>query len=319
MTIPKQLADPFAAKADATPVPVPTFDAADILSGEGDYVEYNGIRAFFKVVTPEVAEQWLATYNTHNRDLQEYRSTIHARDMEAGNWLITGDTIRFANDPTLLYGPTGIVMIDGQHRADGIRLSGIAQPCLVVTGLSLDAQEVVDTGASRSLADMLKLRGWINSTKAAAVIRTVLSFKRGQISTGGRNDLSKMEMLAFADANRPAIEEAARYCARLLNTKFPGPSGPVSAAYYLCAEVDQLGAKIFFIDQIAEGINLQHSDPAKALMRRIINSGPNNPLSRVEVLWLTLKAWQHWRNEELVERLQAPRGGWPSPSDWSIR
>lgn len=297
---------------------VPKFDVADDLGTEGDYARYGDITARFLVVDRDLATHWLKTYNTHNRDLQQYRSEIHARDMRDGNWLITGDAIRFAKDPGHLYGPTGIVMIDGQHRCDGIRISGIEQPCLIVTGLSLDAQEVVDTGASRSLADMLKLRGWANATKAAGITRMVLGFKRGMITTGGRNDLSKMEMLHFADANQAAVEGAARYCARLLNTKFVGPSGAVAAAYYLCAEVDPTGAGVFFGDQLAEGLGLQHSDPAKALIRRIVNAG-TTPLPRIEVFWLALKAWNHWRENEHVDRLQAPRGGWPSPTEWRIR
>src|ERR1044072_7644145 len=124
-------------------------------------------------VTPEMAEAWLNEYNTRNRKLYTDRSTALARDIEHGAWLFNGDAIRFAQDGART------VLIDGQHRLEAIHSSGETVLCLVVRGLPLAAQEIIDTGKTRTFGDTLRIEGWGNEKNNQALTPRALALVRG--------------------------------------------------------------------------------------------------------------------------------------------
>ena len=66
-------------------------------------------------ITPELAHEWLG-FNTHNRNIRQRIVTAYAADMTGGDWQWNGESIKFAEDGTLL---------DGQHRlaADAAEVS----------------------------------------------------------------------------------------------------------------------------------------------------------------------------------------------------
>src|SRR5690349_4386463 len=109
----------------------------------------NGLTAVFENVTPEVAERWLRK-NSRNRPMSNVEVGQHVRDMRAGNWLQTGQTVGFDWNDNLT---------NGQHRLQAIVLSGVPQVLLVVRGLDPRAQDVTDIGKKRSIADALHLEG----------------------------------------------------------------------------------------------------------------------------------------------------------------
>ena len=80
------------------------------------------------LVTPELAAEWLATRNTHNRKIRTQRVALLAEDMTRGSWVFDAMPLRFATDDTLL---------DGQHRLAAVVRSGLPQHFLVVSGLNV--------------------------------------------------------------------------------------------------------------------------------------------------------------------------------------
>ena len=87
------------------------------------------------------SREWLG-FNTHNRNLRQRQCSASCTstrpDMEAGNWQWNGESIKFAEDGTLL---------DGQHRLAAIAESGVTLPVLVVRGLPNETQETAVDGA----------------------------------------------------------------------------------------------------------------------------------------------------------------------------
>jgi hypothetical protein len=290
-----------------------TFEVDDILSPRGDYIEYDGITVRWELVDEALATDWLENYNTHNRTITETRVNGHVRDMVANNWPITGDTIRFANvtDPET---PGGVrkVLIDGQHRAEAIRRSKTSQVCLIVEGLHLDVQEVVDTGKPRSYADTLTLRGVANGPLNAAIVRRVVLYKRGALpqSGGAASTPTKTELDAFFVPNEAAVYEATRLAYKVAKSSLAVPGSVIGAAYFLCAEKDALGAKIFFEDQLIDVTGIEIRDPAHRLRARLEKAKAEG-MTGNEAFLYAIKAWGHFRKGERLDRLQSPRGGWP--------
>ena len=85
-------------------------------------------------ISPELAEEWLGK-NHGNRNQRDHKIIAYTRDIKDGNWLQTGETIKFDTDGRL---------IDGQHRLEAIHRSGETLRMLVVMGLSPHVQSVLD-------------------------------------------------------------------------------------------------------------------------------------------------------------------------------
>jgi len=272
-------------------------------------------------VTPEMAETWLAEYNTHNRKLFDDRSVALARDIEAGAWLFNGDAIRFAQDGNRT------VLVDGQHRLDAIRRSRETTLCLVVRGLPLAAQEVIDTGKTRTFGDTLRIEGgWGSENHVAAVTRMLLLWDRdvpvdADGSKGGSalSLTTKPELRAYLTEHRDEIVASMEVvkAVQAVGLRFAAPASKLASAWALCARKDRDGADLFIIENVVQGKRLDDGHPAKALRDRLLRTDVYRPKPGQGFL-LALHAWNHWRNETQLKSLVPPRT-WPRPSEFVIR
>lgn len=312
--------NPFSVPAQRRTLPIETTPHLTFNAPTGDII------ITVEMITPEIAKAWLDEYNNHNRKLMSVRADAHARDMAADNWLFIGDTIRFSTDTSGLP-----LLIDGQHRLEGIAKSGIAQTYIVVRGLPLDAQEVIDTGKFRSFSDSLKLEGWSNEYHAAAVIRRLLLWDSRVVpgiraGGGGTNKASvagsnptKAELLAFGNKRRADVEESMKVVKAMSTKVITAPPAVVAAAWILLADVDRTGADLFIFEHLIGGKYLDRDDhPAKALRDRLTRSDRWKPTPG-EAFMMILKAWNHWRLGEWVERIIPPRNGGWDPANVVIR
>lgn len=143
-------------------------------------IEKNGIdvstlgpmRSQWIEVTPELATKWL-TNNFVNRTLREDVVNAYARDMVNGRWVYTHQGIAF-NDRDEL--------IDGQHRLSAVIVAGMAVRMMVTFGLpsKIEGQEMttmdaVDRGATRSVADQLKIQHGMKDGSVIASICTSIA------------------------------------------------------------------------------------------------------------------------------------------------
>jgi hypothetical protein len=77
-------------------------------------------------VTPEIAEKWLANYLYHHqRSMRSWQVEALAREMQQGTF-IPDTVIRFSVEPS------GVSIIDGQHRLQALIRSGCSQRFVVV-------------------------------------------------------------------------------------------------------------------------------------------------------------------------------------------
>jgi len=274
-------------------------------------------------VTPETADHWLKMYNTRNRTLYADRAEALSRDMLLGNFVFNGDTVRFSIHATGDH-KGEVYLSDGQHRLDAIRKSKTAQLCIVVRGLPDDAQETIDTGKSRSFGDTLRLEGWSNENHIAAVTRALLLWERDIIvglNSGGTavGLTTKPELRAYLTEHAEEIRASMKvvYAATGVGLKFAAPSSRLAMAWALCARKDPEAADLFIIENVVQGKRLDDGHPAKALRDRLLRTDVYRP-KPAEAFLLTLHAWNIWRDNRQVTRLQPPRE-WPVPSEFTIR
>lgn len=108
-------------------------------------------------VTPEMAQEWLASANVQNRRLSPISVSKYHDDMVAGTWRNTHqNAIAFYQDGTLA---------DGQHRLAAIVSSGVTVQMFVATGLEKIDASAIDQGRPRSAMEALRFGGLLTSEK----------------------------------------------------------------------------------------------------------------------------------------------------------
>lgn len=123
----------------------------------------NNVLSKVEFITPEMAAMWLER-NCKNRPVSAGQVERYARDMAAGNWMITNQGIGFDVDGAL---------IDGQHRLNAIIRAGVGIHMQVTRGLPPMARRHVDQGYQRDIAGVLHMDGMPNSKHVVARVRAI--------------------------------------------------------------------------------------------------------------------------------------------------
>lgn len=251
-------------------------------------------------VTPTLAARWLKA-NTHNRNIRQRLVDAFARDMENGNWVENGESIKFDDAGNLL---------DGQHRLLAVVKSGATVRMMVVTGLEQVVQETVDTGASRNFSDLLSLRGETDASTLAAITRRVNLWDSGAYDTRQSIRPTNSELLSTLDKNSELLTEAV-HVARRVRNKMSIPASIIGLAYTIFTDIDEEDAADFF-EKLSLGDDLNVHHPVLVL-RKTINDY-NRPKSRQRmreeyVLAIIIKTWNAYRDGRLVTTVRWRSGG----------
>lgn len=268
-------------------------------------------------ITPALAKRWLRQ-NTHNRPLRERVVSGYAADMRNGDWVEDGQSIKFArgrvvllNDPPL----RGGALLDGQHRLSAIVAAEVCVRMLVVTNLHDSAQEVMDTGAKRSLGDVLRLRGEPYAISLAATLMRVYQWQHGHrknVRTAGRARPTHRQLLEVLNAH-PELRRSVEIADRVRQAG--GLSASTAAlCHWLFSQIDS-GDCAFFFARLSDGVGLMSDDPVYALRRVLANfaSDHGRPDDAL-VTALVIKAWNAYREGRPVVLLSyRPGGSRPEP------
>jgi len=100
-------------------------------------------------ITPQMAEDWLAT-NTNNRRPKERSIKKYSGDMAEGYWRLTHEAVAFGLDGELK---------DGQNRLKAIVRSNQTVRMMVVVGICDEAKAVIDQNVPRTPLDAARFQG----------------------------------------------------------------------------------------------------------------------------------------------------------------
>jgi hypothetical protein len=121
------------------------------------------MEARIELITPQIAEQYLAKNSNNYRRL--YKATVeqYASEMLNGEWIFNGEAIKFNKSGKL---------VDGQHRLSAIVKSGCSVSMVVITDVNDDVN-TFDIGKTRSVSDIASANGLdyfcTNTTTVGAV------------------------------------------------------------------------------------------------------------------------------------------------------
>lgn len=257
--------------------------------------------ARFAVVTPAMASEWLGK-NRKNRKLRPGKAARYARDITSGNWLATGDAVKFDHDGNLL---------DGQHRLTAILQAGEPAEMLVVTGLDPAVMNVLDTGAARTSSDMLLLNGKQNTAVVAAAAKLCLNWQAGNIKTSASTlvlNPTHSEILAFAESD-PTIQWASSRAQHFYGAGLKARPSVVAFCMWLTGQIDAPATNLFFTS-LAEMNTDGAGDPRYTLLRRL-NAMQDERTSQIGQAWVIIRAWNAWRAGDRATKFVSNSHGKP--------
>jgi len=256
-------------------------------------------------ITPADAQRYL----NNNQNNRKPRMTVverYSRDMRAGNWSLTGESITIDANGNLL---------NGQHRLMACVRAGVPFTTVLVTGVTPNAFKDIDTGTKRTIGDMLMLMGHKDHNARAAVLSFVWRWEKE-----GLRDT----------ANRPTHAEAARYMEEnpALFNGWMGRQGylrttAVNSFNWMVRKyaMNTSGLLDEFWEPINSGIGMTAGDPRIALVKWMRNRhthrhGSSDPVTSTVETALIIKTWNKWILNVPVQRVHyKPREEFPGILD----
>lgn len=248
-------------------------------------------------VTPALARQLLES-NGRNRRVRQAQVEQFAKAMTNGSWDLNGETIKIADDGTVL---------DGQHRLMAIVLADVTVDLVLVEGLPVETQDSMDTGVRRKLSDVLSIAGVPDAMAVSTALNAYFRYKQTGSFEPHRSPTVREALALYAD--HPTLDDSVRV-SRRVTKEIRGPIGVFAACHHIFAGVDQKAADEFF-DRLALGDGLEQGNPIFHLRRHVVRTRQDRMYAKrpQHIAALTFKAFNHWRRGESISLLTYKSSG----------
>jgi len=255
------------------------------------------VTAEWVTIDTAIAQTMIGT-NHGNRNQRYGKIAAYGRDMASGQWLTTGESIKYDWNGRL---------IDGQHRLAAIIEIGTPVRTLVVRGLDPKVQQVLDTNARRSAADALGFSGVkIAAKDIASCARVALAYESGKLRTALDNiklEVTNAEVVAWHVANLD-VSNAVALAQRVARPMGATVAG-LSYAVLVLERLDPADAVEFFTSA-AEFRTEGTGDPRKAMIDAFqkIRADRRAPLP-AESIAIVFRAWNAWRSKKKLKLIRS--------------
>jgi hypothetical protein len=252
--------------------------------------ETNTLSVRQQFISPDEAGKFLAA-NTGNRSIAVAVVDKYARDMRDGKWVLNGQAIKFGRSGRLL---------DGQHRLTAAVKANRGFPTLVVLGLDDDVFDTFDLGARRSIGDILKERGEINTSSLGAVLRQAWLLENG-FAQHRTVSPTVSELLRYLD-EWPDIRDSVKNANRFRGVI--DPSMGCALHFFLRRAHHDKGEA--FMAGLSSGAELGRDSPILKLRNRLNDDrvSRKRSMSDGEKLAICIKSWNAYFLEKPLATLK---------------
>jgi hypothetical protein len=236
------------------------------------------------MVWPETAAKWLAR-NKQNRPLGRHTVDRYKRAIRLGEWKVNGEAVIIDDADNLL---------DGQHRLQAIVESETPIPMLVVYGVPADAFPTLNSGKTRSLADVLMIRQEAHQRTVAGVLRILhrATLDRLGVRTVSGDKPSNTELLTLLDKH-PGVREAVDFIVPLCKKGLHPPALMAFLYYQMSASRPEVAEEFFTAFLTQTGIRPNSIE--SRLNDWIVNNAKDCRTQEGAIYYLAIviKAWHH--------------------------
>lgn len=272
------------------------------------------ITADVEFITPAQAWDWL---NKGERPRKDRRVNVirYYRDITSGQWVDGAGAVIFDKDGALL---------NGQHTLLALIESDEGLWLVVVRGVSPSALEVIDSGATRTFADVLRGRGEINVMGLGAAIRFCWLYTNDGLPWTSIQP-TRSDLLSFLDKH-PGIRDSVRIAHPLNSPPHSWPASSSAGVHYLASLEwpEQAAAFYAFMALDAEP---PKGSPPMAFRRWLINNANEaktiawsaHAINAINayVAGKTMNAIKGWTPDQKFPKLLTRRQvvGWPDQQE----
>lgn len=253
-------------------------------------------------VTPELARKILEQHPS-NRSISNANLGRIREAMSAGEWELNGEAIKIDRDGNL---------IDGQHRLFVSAEYDLTFQTLVVYGLPSETQQTMDTGKSRTPADVLSIAGYPSANNLASITTAIIRSERwgvkSAVSRGNAFYAITAKQVLARIQSEPSLYELMRYAVSV--RKCGLPTRIAGLLIYHFSKIDQDDAQYFF-DSLRDGDGLERGNPIHTLREHLLSlkSGTRGSVNSTYLTAVTIKAWNKFRMGEECRQLKFRIGG----------
>ena len=272
--------------------------------------KYENVTVSIELIGPDEATDFLIG-NVKNRSKKKARVAEYARSMASGRW-------NEQNLSQIVIDRNGHLK-NGQNRMWAVIESGESCWFLVVRGVDRGVMTSLDTGTSRSLSDVLDMRGGYKSTSAlAAAIRCCYEYERRgrQLKGSDQSRQSHDEALEFLD-DHPEIPEWSLWT-KNIHGRMKGMQKVVkgSELALFAYALDQGGSDRQDITEFIEAVaGIKPASGAVLILQAKLQDMQHEKLTKGRsygrdfVMAIFVKAWNSYLAGEEITRLSWRAGG----------
>jgi hypothetical protein len=251
------------------------------------------LKTELRLINATIAKEMLKR-NQRNRTLKIKDVKYLSDQMKNNQWLFDGQPIRFTEDGRLL---------DGQHRLNAIIESNTEQKFLVIKGIKSESFKVMDTGRTRTGADVFSINGISNSTTIAATVRFIISFKRNSL-TINKSKITNTDLLNWYEKNKNISDIVKN--AFVMKNEFSNvlTATQIAGFHFLFAKKNVIEAENF-IYKLCTGLGVENTNPIFLLRKKLIQDKINvAKLPTNEKFAFIVKTWNNYRLNKDVKILK---------------
>jgi len=255
-----------------------------------------------ELITPEMAAEYLRA-NIINRPMNAYDVDKYRRDMENGDWLFTGDPIRFNTEGKLF---------DGQHRLKACTLANRPFKAIVGRNLPVETVNVVDTGRPRRASDILTMREVPYATIVGGAAKWLLLLRglQGMDKPAGKTPSFRI----FKTSNQEVLKVVDKHPLLLESCRFP--KRPVGMRPTLLAAIHYAGKHLVGQAELADAFHrvfvdgipyYEENDPALKLREISLRQSEKQLYALpVRALMSSIYAWNHFVAGRPIQAFKPP-------------
>jgi len=232
---------------------------------------------------------------TRNRPVKDAHVEWLAGMMKAGKWRLNGEAIILDEDGKLL---------DGQHRLWAVISSQVTIETWVTRGVSRDFFPTIDTGATRTTADVLGIRGESSSTVLAAVLGWLHRYENGKMLAGTKASGFSQETAVALLRKHSGIRDVLTWATA--QQKHPVlsniPRSALAFLKYVFTLYKPNKAEEFF-EQVADARLDRIGSPTETLRNWLLKKDQSRARAKMihgtlTVMAVCVKAWDAFLNDE---------------------
>lgn len=251
-------------------------------------------------VTASMATEWLQA-NSGNRRFRPVNMARLKQALEGGEARLTNDAIAFDEEGRLL---------NGQHRLQAIKETGIDMQLLVMRGLPATSREAIDIGARRMASDLLAMAGVSDPVTAAATYGWLYALRQlwsGRVTIlkagGARGSYHPSPTTIRNMSETEYIADSLVIGRRVKNSVVRLSTALVAALHHEMSKVNPNSARQFW-EALAEGENLSSRSPILKLRNWLLTelTARRRATSTYQAAMI-IKAWNQWREGVMTDLL----------------